>query len=145
MNGGRRRQLEAAYRATDYVVELPAGRCSLRVGRHCPELAALCRQHGLYDAAYLTASNPASLPQPAAVNAAANAALQQLLETGGKPWYSGHAIDPEGKWPAEDSFLVLGLPSVAAAALGRRFGQHAILIAAASAIPELLWLQDSSD
>ncbi len=52
----------------------------------------------------------------------------------------GMGIDPSGKWPAEKSFLALGLDLETSRALGREFGQNAIVWAGADAIPRLILL-----
>jgi hypothetical protein len=142
MSGGRRQQLEAAYRATLYAVETPGGRFTLRVGQYSAPLALLYRQHGVQEAVYLTASNSGSRQQPEAANRAANAVLWQQLQATGRPCFRGHAIDPEGLWPGESSFLALGLDLAAATALGRGHGQCALLVAGSGAIPELCWLTE---
>jgi hypothetical protein len=140
MSGDRRRQLEAAYRAARYRVELPDGAFELAIGQPSPGLAALYQQHGLSAAAFLTACNPGSVQQPEALNRQANAALQQQLAATGKPVLCGYAIDSERKWPDEASFLVLGLARHQAVELGCKHGQNAILLAGPEAVPELHWL-----
>ena len=52
----------------------------------------------------------------------------------------GIGIDPSGEWPAEKSFLALGLDLETSRALGREFGQNAIVWAGADAIPRLILL-----
>lgn len=74
-------------------------------------------------AALLTAYNPRSQPRPAPENEAAQKSLLAAL--------AGHAcFGAEGRgegWPPEPSVFALDLPRSEAAALARRFGQHAYL------------------
>jgi hypothetical protein len=139
-SSGQRADLDAAYRATHYRVETPDGAFSLRVGQYSPELARLYRQRAHTTSAYLSACNPASRQQAESHNQAASAVLRRQLEASTKPWFGGYTIDPEGQWPPEASFLVLGLTAGESAALGRAHGQNAILVAGPEAIPELVWL-----
>ncbi|SHL69343.1 Protein of unknown function [Nitrosospira sp. Nsp11] len=53
----------------------------------------------------------------------------------------GEGFDPCGKWPAEKSFLALGLDLKESSALGKEFGQNAIVWAGADAIPRLILLR----
>jgi hypothetical protein len=135
-----RQQLEAAYRATRYTVQAPGGGFELQVDLPSPPLAALLTSRGFREAAYLTACNPASAVHSAAENQARTARLALDLAASGWVVFDGQAIDPEGKWPPECSFLVLGANVAAAAGLGRRHGQNAILVAGPEAIPRLHWL-----
>ena len=66
------------------------------------------------------------------------ARLEHELDAWGLPWLRGEGVDPAGDWPGEPSLLVLGLDEAAARALARRFGQNAIVCAAADAVPHLV-------
>jgi hypothetical protein len=50
-------------------------------------------------------------------------------------------FDPSGNWPAEKSFLALGLDLEVSRALGAEFQQNAVLWANADAIPRLILLR----
>ena len=54
--------------------------------------------------------------------------------------FIGEGSDPEGEWPHEPSFLVVGISRAEAEALGRRFGQLAIVYARKGEPPELVEL-----
>ena len=143
MSGTPRQPLEAAYRATRYTVDTTTGTCVLRVDVHSPALAALLAAQGVSEASYLTASNPGSRRVGVAANAAATARLERRLAVASRSLLRGQAIDPEGLWPPEGSFLALGIPAAVAVALGREFGQNAILLIDREAIPRLRWLRAS--
>ncbi|MCC7463814.1 MAG: DUF3293 domain-containing protein [Gammaproteobacteria bacterium] len=134
------RQLEAAYRATEYVVEAPQGTFTLRVGEPSAALALLHAQHGVCVSAYLSAWNPGSVARAAADNAAAHARLLAALAAAGLQGIGGWGRDPSGAWPAERSLLVPGLARPAALVLARQFGQYACLLAGEDAVPRLVWV-----
>ncbi len=92
-------------------------------------------------AAFLTACNPGSEPQPTEVNAQAHARLGAELTAAGYRLVQGAGEDPTGVWTAESSYLVLGMALDAAQEVGRRYGQNAIVWAGADAVPELVLLR----
>ena len=131
--------LEAAYRATEYRVfaEIPF---SLRIDRLEPALAALFARTGVTRAAYITACNPGSRMLPDAANLDRMQALRADLKAAACRFLEGAAIDPVGNWPDEPSLLVLGIEADAARAIGRQFGQNALLLIGADTTPRLDWL-----
>ena len=54
--------------------------------------------------------------------------------------YQGEGRDPEGKWTAEPSVLIMGIARADAEALGRKLAQNAIVWIEKGAAPELLVL-----
>jgi hypothetical protein len=130
--------LIAAYRATDYRVGDTGSGFSFRIEQPSPELARLLAERGVSCAAYMTASNPFSVPQPDEVNAAAHAAL--LRELAGR---SIEAIEGSGRGDEaeEKSVLALGLGLEAARELGEKLRQNAIVWAAADGIAKLILLR----
>lgn len=132
--------LERAYRRARYRVELDDGPLELRVSEPNAELAALLASRGVRGAAFLTACNPGSRRLDEAANRAAQAALLEALTARGHPTLPAVAVDPDGRWPDEESVLVLGIEAAAAAALARRFGQNAMLWIDARGVPELVWV-----
>lgn len=128
-----------AYRETDYVVfaEPPF---TLRVDEANPALLDLQETRGVRVSVYLTACNPGSQLLPEAENADRQARLRSTLVARAHPLYEGIGRHPGGGWPGEPSFLILGLELAEAVALGREWGQRAILSAGADAIPRLVFL-----
>ena len=110
----------------------------LRVGVREPGLERLLENHGAAAAAFVTAANPRGEVQEPALNEAAMAALRSSLA---RPWLPGEGRDPEGRWRAEPSVLVLGITRVDAEALGRRFEQNAIVFVEKGRAPELVLLR----
>lgn len=133
-------QYETAYRATLYRVRAGSSTFDLRVDVASDALAALMRRHGVTTAAYLTACNPCSVRTAEAANRAASEELRTALVRADAFLFEGEAIDPTGTWPAEPSFLALGLALATARELGMRFRQNALLFADDDAVPRLVWL-----
>lgn len=130
----------AAFHATHYRVQDPAGAFTLRIGEASARLRALHLAHGCASSAYLTAWNPLGRLAPAGQNAARQAALLRDLDAIGLPVLPGEGADPATGW-AEASMLVLGIERELALALGRRYEQLAILFCGADAVPALVLLR----
>ncbi|AOY98289.1 hypothetical protein BKK81_02525 [Cupriavidus sp. USMAHM13] len=119
---------------------------TMRIGERCEALAVLHASAGVRCSAFITAWNPYSQPDPdAAANAAANAVRQQALAQGlmrtGLRYIDGIGQHPSNGWAGEESLLVLGLAREAAEALGRHYGQNAIVWSGADAVPQLVLLR----
>ena len=132
-------ELLAAYRNADYVV-FGDPDIVLRIGEPSPRLDALLESEGAATAAYITAANPGGECRPAARNSAAADALEDLITAAGYPCLQGEGRDPEGRWAAEPSVLVVGIYREHAEALGRLFGQNAIVFVEKGGAPELVLL-----
>lgn len=133
-------RLLALYRATHYEVLAPEGCFVLRVDEPSPALAVAHRVHGVECSAFLTAWNPHSRPTESGINLLAQQSLLTMLEQQRLAWWPGRGTDPAGHWPAEDSVLVFGMDAELARRVGAAFDQGAVLVAAANAVPRLLWL-----
>lgn len=127
-----------AYSRTLFEAELPKRDIPIRVGKLHPSLDAIVTGAGHDCWCFITAWNPASQPQEEASNRARNRALASELKNDDRLFYPGRGRDPEGKWPAEESFLVLGLDRENARATGERHGQNAVVWGKAGAVAELL-------
>ena len=128
-----------AYRETDYVVFTDPP-LTLHVDEASPALLDLHQACGVCASAYLTACNPGSRLLPDPENADRQARLRSALAARGHTFFNGIGRHPEGGWPGEASFLILGLELAEAVALGREWDQRAILWAGADAIPRLVFL-----
>jgi glycine/D-amino acid oxidase-like deaminating enzyme len=132
------RKLIEAYENADYVV-FAEPQFVLKIGEPSRRLDALLEQEGAATAAFLTAANPRSKPQSAAQNASALSALDQLVAAAGYPWRAGEGREPDGSW-VEPSRLVIDIYRDNAEALGRLFGQNAIVFIEKGGAPKLLVL-----
>jgi len=129
--------LEAVFRDACYTIQ-PGGRSwRLVPDRFSPELERTMRVAGCREAALTTAANPGAVPLSDAENRARNAELRMVLVDLAIPTIEARNTASDGSW-LEPSLLCLGLGTEAARALGRRFGQLAILHAGRDAIPRLL-------
>jgi hypothetical protein len=120
-------ELLAAYENADYVV-FADPELVLRIGEPSRRLDALLEHEGATTAAYVTAA------------ASAVATLAELVAAAGYPAYPGEGRDPDGDRDAEQSLLVIGIYRANAEALGRLFGQNAIVFVEKGAAPELVVL-----
>ena len=125
-----------AYRRTRYCADLPDGEVVLRIGECSPGLDGLLAARGAHAWAFITADNPGSFIDTSTIdaetiypggNAARRARLLAHVQGLGLAWFAGRATADVGDWPAEESLLVLGLDLDEARALGRRFGQLAVV------------------
>lgn len=132
------RGLIEAYENADYFV-FAEPQFVLKIGEPSARLDALLEEEGATTAAFVTAANPRSEKKSAAENAAALALLDQVIAAAGYPWRAGEGREPDGSW-REPSRLVIGIYRENAAALGRLFGQNAIVFVEKGAAPELVVL-----
>ena len=121
------KSLEAAYRATHFVVEDLRWSGVILVGESTPELDDFLRAQGLSDWAYITAYNPRSELLSDDVNQGRHDELIQKLDSDGIPWLSGFGRTPDGSWTSDTSVLVCGIDRAAAVEIGRIFDQNAIV------------------
>jgi hypothetical protein len=115
-----------AYRRTRYQAQTPGGRIVLRHGEHSPALDRLL-DAGSPGWAFITAWNPGSNPR---LSLDENRRRQKDLEAALSQHYrifGGEGVGDDGRWPAEESVLVLGISREEALAIGRQFGQFAIV------------------
>lgn len=129
-----------AYENADYAIFVDPP-LILKVGEPSRRLDELMQAEGTGTAAYITAANPHSVRQSAAENREANSALADLIAASGYPWRAGEGRDPDGRWPAEQGFLIFGIYKKNAELLGRLFRQNAILFIELGNAPQLLLLE----
>ena len=128
----------AAYRATRYVAFVGGDALVLRVGEGSPDLDALLDAHRARTWCFITAWNPMSERLDEATNRARNRALLAEIEARSLPWYDAEGRGDDGRWPAEASFLVLGISHADAVTLARRFEQRAIVCGERGGVARLI-------
>lgn len=129
-----------AYLETDYCVDAPEP-FVLRIGIPCMQLAQLHARHRTDCSVFVTACNPRSRIVEDRENARRQAELAAELGGRGLTFFGGVGRHPTGGWPAEHSYLVLGLPLAEAKELGERYAQNAIVWCGADAVPQLVLLR----
>ena len=131
--------LIAAYQKADYVV-FGDPDLVLRVGEKNARLDYLVDWLGRKTAAFVTAVNPRGGRRPEDDNRRAMEALYGSQFEAGTTIMPGEARDLDGVWPVEPSLLIVGIARAEAEALGRRFGQNAIVFVDKGRAPELVLL-----
>ena len=122
------RPLVEVYQATRYQAHLPQGKLVLRHGEPAPLLDGLLDPAAPWWA-FITAWNPGSRRLPRPENERRQKELVRAL-SGRYRLFHGAGIGDDGAWPAELSVLALGIPPAEALALGRAWGQLAVLLGA---------------
>lgn len=130
-----------AYLGTTYSAQTAVGGITLKIGVRSDEILRLFTASGADCAAFITAENPYSEPQTPATNAERQRRLGEELTALGLTHFPGEGRGEDPSWPAEASFLVLGLRREEASDLGRKYGQNAIVWIGADGVPELLLLR----
>ena len=133
--------LIASYRAADYRAGSGSAAISLRIDQCSESLSQLLAASGRQCAVFITAYNPCSQSCSFEVNQAAHTRLRAELSRHTDQIIEGTGSDPSGAWPPEQSLLALGIDLATAQALGRQFGQNAVVWADADAIPRLILLR----
>jgi hypothetical protein len=136
-------QLIDAYTATSYVVLQNGEAFTLRVGERSSVLDQLLASHRKQTAAFMTASNPYSSARSESENVEANVRLRADLMKVSIALLEGYGQGEDGEWPAEQSFLAVGITRNDAEAIGRRYQQNAILWIGPNRVPELAILVGS--
>lgn len=137
------RDLLSAYRNTRYGVRTPLGEIALRIDAPSAPLDALLRAAGCQTWVFISADNPGSVADTTD-NPARRARLLADVEALGLPWFAGRGIADDALWPAEESLLVLGLSEDDGKALGRKYGQIAVLAGALGGAARLVACDDKA-
>lgn len=74
-------------------------------------------------------------------NAVNQSKLKSELDLRSLTYFNGFGKHPSGEWPAEPSFLVLGISLEASKVLGKKYDQNAVVWCGLDAIPELVLLK----
>lgn len=132
--------IDSAFRATTYRVFVPNDApIDLRIGERSERLDALLRERGCDDWVFITAWNPGSRRLSAEENDARQADLLDALQQRGREWLSGSGIPADASWQPEASVLVFGTCRAEAVALGKRFGQLAVVLGTRGGEAELAY------
>jgi hypothetical protein len=133
--------LIASYRAADYQAGAGSATVVLRIDQYSESLSQLLAASGQQSAAFITAYNPCNQSCSFEANQAAQARLRNELSRHASQIIEGMGSDLSGAWPPEQSLLALGVDLATAQALGRQFGQNAVVWVGPNAIPRLILLR----
>ena len=144
MDAAVRASLEAAYRGTDYCVQLPLGVLRLKVDRQQEDDDRRLHEEAGVESqwAIVTPCNPGSQVLSAQANQERLEQLDAILEEHGVRRVASVNRDPQKEWPDEPGFLLCDPPPGLAEQLGRHFQQNAILCGRLGEAPRLRWLLD---
>lgn len=133
--------LRTAYEATSYrVLASPIGPFTLRCGAVSKPLDNLLEHARVMTWAFVSAANPGSIRLDDRENRRRHAALVAEVHRRSLTHHDGVGVGDDGSWPGEESLLVLGLDEAAAVALGRAFGQHAVVVGERGRPARLAWI-----
>ena len=132
--------LVSAYRAANYRVFCDE-QFVLKIDQRSQKLIALHRAHKCDCSAFITAFNPFSAPTSPAENEEAQQLLEKQLSERSLQFIKGAGEDSAGKWPSENSALVLGVSLEIAKAIVVEFLHNAIIWSAADGTPKLILLR----
>ena len=128
--------LRNAYLNTTFKVYQPL--IEIKVGLANEVLDDLLIKNNSTEWAYITAFNPYSQTLPAEQNELRHAKLRDRLQH--YRVFEGEGSGEDPNWPAEKSFLVIGITKNDAAKIGILFEQNAIVVGEKSKPAELLML-----
>ncbi len=128
-------RLDAAYRRALY--QIPAIGICLKVGIRNIDLDRIMVRHFAHEWAFLTPCNPGSIELAQSDNGYRIKAFAEEISS--YPNWEGYGVDPEGRWPAEFSFLIAGLNLTDARELAIRYGQFAFLYGKTFHTSALVW------
>lgn len=134
-------KLLRAYRDTAFIISTGSREISLRVGERNRELDDLLKEHRAKSCAFVTAWNPGSIKLPDGENARRQNALIAEARRLGSALLRGRGVGLDGKWPAEDSVLIIGIDRTGAVEIGKLFGQLCIVYAERESPVELVMCQ----
>lgn len=136
-----------AYLDTNYGVavsgvgESPVGTFNLNVGAVSEDLIGLHKRHGVDCSAYVTPCNPLGESLGDSENESRLTGLRAELRKRSLRFLEGVGVNPDGKWPGEHSFLILGLSLESAKVLAIEQSQNAFVWASTDGIPKLVLLR----
>ena len=127
-----------AYLATNFHV-YAGEEFVLNINQFSRSLRALHEAHKCDTSAIVTGWNPLGVPLSDAENQTQNEKLKEIAQER-YSIFEAAGVDPKQEWPAEASFLILGISRDDAMELGKKFQQNAIVFNW-EGVPELIMLR----
>ena len=130
-----------AYLTTEYhVTDLTL---IIRINQLHPDLDKFLERHACIAWAFITAYNPASNILPEEQNITRHQMLVEDLAE--YTCFEGYGVGTDPQWKPERSLLVLGIDQDAVKAIGKKYGQNAIVVGNAGGAATLVLLAPSAD
>lgn len=137
-----RETLQAAYLNTTYRVLVDNEPIDVRIGVANAALDRLLEACGAQNWVFVSAHNPRSRRLPDEDNARRGARLKALLDGQDCEYFEAIALPDDPGWPPETGVFIAGMDGRAAAVLGKRFEQLAVVCGVCGGAPYLLWLDE---
>ena len=131
--------LRLAYERAVYAIFASPG-VEFRIGERSDMIEAMMTMSHARTAAFVSSANTRGVATPENERRLAEFLLRSEVSGMKYRVYQGEGRDPQGKWTAEPSVLIMGIPRAEAEALGRKLEQNAIVWIEKGAAPELLVL-----
>lgn len=132
------KELESAYRNTNYLVSVGDKIIALKIGEMSDDLMGLIAAADNFGAVFITAWNPFSKALSTKENAYANERLLSELKEIAVDVFSANGVSADGEW-SEDSYFATGVSALKAKALCISYEQNAVVFVPATYIPELIF------
>lgn len=145
MSDDRRDRLLAAYRDTAYEADVDGTLVELRIGEPATDWGHLDSGQPDTAWAFISAANPGSIRLSSEDNLSRHQAL--LTELSGRDFdvFQGRGVPDADDWEPEISLLVVGIDRDDAVAIGRGFGQVAIVCGRIGGVAELVECLEEAD
>ena len=118
-------QLLQAYEQSDYQLIRP--KIPIILGAGSSDIDTLLIDNNCFNSCLITAQNPRSQLLTTVENESRQKSLKDWLLNHQFEWLIGRSIDPNGQWPEEEQFLVLGMGKKVGGDLSRLFDQNAFI------------------
>lgn len=140
-------ELIEAYLKTEFRVITAGGTCILKVDEPSDFLSMALKMHNATQSAFLTACNPRSQQLCEQANLGRMENLKSEV-IGHWVRYEAMGVDPDGRWPSEPSFLIIGISAWDAYRLAQKYEQSAYLYSDykcdEQAVPRLVFPREDS-
>jgi hypothetical protein len=130
-------ELDAAYRATSYLLHLRGETIRLRIDQPSPEFNSFLEHVECEQWAFISAVNPGSELLTEAANAGRHRRFLAAVSSQKLVYFAGDAVPDTTTWPIEPGLLLLHIGLEKALTLAREFGQSAILAGQGNDAPRL--------
>ena len=132
--------LHIAYQQAVYEAHCDRDKIKLYIGKRNPKLERLLKSLQAKTWALITASNPYSQCLSESENLQRHQELIEYLQPLSYSIFDAWGKDQLGDWTPEKSVLIIGIDSLQAKTIGRRFEQNAIVYGELGKPAQLQWL-----